>query len=80
MNIHLVPSGLPELVCPLCGEHNVVTRDAEKSMCRYFSLFEYHTYIESQQQWVVCPQHGTQKIKPPWEEKIDEFLALNRTI
>lgn len=65
-------------ICPICGEREVELRESQKTTCRYFPLYEYNTQIESQRYWIVCPQHGPQKVKAPWEEKIDEYLSINR--
>lgn len=78
--IHLTHALAIDVVCPLCGESDVELRESQRTTCRYFPLCEYHTQIESPRYWIICPQHGPQKVKTPWEDKIDEYLSLTRTM
>lgn len=80
IHIQLTHSFTGDVICPLCGEREIELRESQKSTCRYFPLCEYHTQIESYRYWIVCPHHGAQPIKTPWEEKIDEYLSIHRVM
>lgn len=60
--------------CPVCNMTNLPVLRKESYQTRFFNFFQFQTYIQSFRIWCLCPEHGEQRIKLPWEIQMQKQL------
>lgn len=62
-------------ICPICKKTDVKFMLQNDSKKGYYSFLGYKTYINAPDLYIECTTHGTQRIKPPWEKKMEKYFS-----
>jgi transposase len=62
--------------CPECGGEGCKVHDTETQTWRHLNFFQHDAYLTVRVPRVICPEHGTHRVKVPWARERSDFTLL----
>jgi hypothetical protein len=61
---------------PECGGEGCRVHDTETQTWRHLNFFQHEAYLTARVPRVICPEHGTHRVKVPWARERSDFTLL----